>query len=374
MKKRRAAPWVSIVAFFACSAARAEGIAQKDPASFGLIDQIIADSSVYSPQLMSGRHFWVDLAARSDLGLTERGFLVGLGYRWAFFGVDARVSYGKTQSQALNVEPGATQISAANLASTDPESQLARPKGATDPWDDSESSRACRCPESSSRASPRSPSKPGWDSLWDLQRRERRRTLYRLSVHGRSDDDLPVGSRKPVVSDRLPELEQRRAGREKPGRPVSLLPAVARQLAWDLYRPAVLVLAEGQDAQPGPTPSAGPVASSAPSRSWRPGRRGSMWPSCVPRRRPPRDSSARRAGDRAARRRPARRPCISRFPAPKSRNVRNPGFVTCAGCAAAGSSEEVPHPQPAVARTRMSSPKRRETLSECDRTPKDTSS
>ena len=66
---------------------------QQDPA---LTQAMLNQYSLISPQILAGRHYWVEIALKSDMSLGEAGFETGIGYRFNYFGTDLRLAFGKT--------------------------------------------------------------------------------------------------------------------------------------------------------------------------------------------------------------------------------------------------------------------------------------
>jgi hypothetical protein len=98
------------------------------------VDEIIKQSSMATPQIMSARHLWAELNIASDWDAIARGAQAGIGYRFRYFGVDSRFSLGRTNYGAISVNPGPNQTPNTEPSYFDLNSELNRPRHATDSW------------------------------------------------------------------------------------------------------------------------------------------------------------------------------------------------------------------------------------------------
>jgi hypothetical protein len=112
------------------------GIAQADVNSDALnpIQKMVQESSRLSEAVLSGRHYWIDLAGLTNTGLSSTGAHVGVGYRWKFFGVDLRYSYGKTRYGGISVLEDSTQTTGPIWAQETFGSELERERSDNDQW------------------------------------------------------------------------------------------------------------------------------------------------------------------------------------------------------------------------------------------------
>jgi len=96
---------VSLFIFLATNL-RALADQQQDPA---LIQSMISKYTILPPQIMSDRHFFLELGLQSNLSFNEPGLQAAIGYRAQYFGFDvrftkARSSYGEIVRLATHNE------------------------------------------------------------------------------------------------------------------------------------------------------------------------------------------------------------------------------------------------------------------------------
>jgi len=72
---------------------------QQDPA---LVQSMLTKYSILSPQILTNRHYWLELALPNNLHFNEPGLLAGFGYRFQYLGFDLRFTKGKTSYREIN--------------------------------------------------------------------------------------------------------------------------------------------------------------------------------------------------------------------------------------------------------------------------------
>lgn len=65
---------------------------QQDPA---LLQSMLSKYTLKTPHVLAERHYFLDLALQNNLDFNEPGVLVGVGYRFNYFGFDLRFSKGQ---------------------------------------------------------------------------------------------------------------------------------------------------------------------------------------------------------------------------------------------------------------------------------------
>jgi hypothetical protein len=98
------------------------------------VDKIIKENSMEAPQSMEGRHFWVELGALSDWTRAGAGAQFDVGYQFRYFAFDSRFTFGRTKYGAINVSPGYNQTPGDAASALEPDSELSRVRGDSDPW------------------------------------------------------------------------------------------------------------------------------------------------------------------------------------------------------------------------------------------------
>jgi len=98
------------------------------------VQDIINTATQTSPQNIDHRHYWLELNLKSDISFQEKGFAIGVGHRWDWFGVDVRGLYGKTSYGAIEgfVDPSQDVSTGNQSPNTGAQSILAR--SSSDSW------------------------------------------------------------------------------------------------------------------------------------------------------------------------------------------------------------------------------------------------
>jgi len=103
-------------------------------ASANSIREIITETSINSPEVIQSRHLSANISANSNLSFIEKGFQLGIAYRWEFLGTDLRFAYGSTQYGQIKAVEDYNQNTGTAYHPATYGAEMIRPRNDQDSW------------------------------------------------------------------------------------------------------------------------------------------------------------------------------------------------------------------------------------------------
>lgn len=99
------------------------------------IQQIIDETTTTSPELKSGRNYWVQVSEASNFSFSQKGIQIEAGRHWHYFGTDLRFAYSKASYGSISAQTDSIQ-SYNTLSSYDSTGigERARSRAVDDSW------------------------------------------------------------------------------------------------------------------------------------------------------------------------------------------------------------------------------------------------